>query len=158
MALTFDDDQAGALLQALGLADDTDDIDLVVQTAADLASQVGDTDMAKPSTVAAAARRSGMEVLDKDTAEALRRDAADGRRIAAAAAKARVEAAVDDAVNKGKITVGRRRHWIELISADQKMADVLAAVPNELAVPLAEIGHQAEMDRPPDNDPGWFYN
>jgi hypothetical protein len=158
MALTFDDDHAGALLQALGLPDDTDDTDLVVQTAADLASQVADTDMAKPSTVAAAARRNGMELIDNDTVAALRRDAQEGRRIAAAAAKARVEATVDDAVDKGKITAARRKKWVELIEADPEMANVLASTPNEFAVPLSELGHSAQMDRPSDNQSGWFYD
>jgi hypothetical protein len=157
MALTFDDDQAGALLQSLGLPNDTNDLDLALQTAADLASQVADTDMAKPSTVAAAARRSGMEVLDKDTAAALRRDAQEGRRIAAAAARAQVEATVDDAVNNGKITAARRTHWVQLIEADPGMANVLASVPNETAVPMSEVGHAAQMDRPSDNDSAWFY-
>lgn len=159
MALTFDDDQAGALLQALGLPNDSNDLELAVQTAADLASQVADTDMAKPSTVAAAARRSGMEVLDKDTAAALRRDAQEGRRIAAAAAHAKVEAAVDDAVNKGKITAARRKHWVTLIENDPDTANVLASIPNELAVPMSELGHQADMDRPSDSTAsGWFYD
>lgn len=156
MAITFDDDQASALLQHFGLPNDTHDIDLVVQTAGDLASQVAD--MAKPSTVAAAARRNGGEYVDNDTIAALRRDANEGRRIAAVAARAKVEAAVDDAVDKGKITAARRKHWVQLIEADPGMADVLASTPPETAVPLAEIGHQAEMngDRP-DNGSGWFY-
>jgi hypothetical protein len=156
MALTFDDDQAGTLLQALGLPEDTDDVALVVQTAADLASQAADPGMAKPSTVAAAARRSGMEVLDKDTAEAQRREIAEARQIKAAAAKAKVEAAVDDAVDKGKITAGRRKHWVQLLEADPGMADVLASTPPQTAVPLSEIGHQAEMNGAPEKT-GWFY-
>ena len=80
-------------------------------------------------------------MLDNDTAAALRRDAAEGRKIKTAAAKAKVEASVDDAVDKGKITPSRRKHWVTLIEADPGMADVLAAVPNETAVPLIEVGH-----------------
>jgi DNA polymerase III delta prime subunit len=157
MALTFDDDQAGALLQALGLPNDTNDLELAVQTATDLASQVADTDMSKTSTVAAAARRNGGEYVDNDTIAALRRDANEGRRIAAAAARAKVETAVEDAVNNGKITAARRKHWETLLENDPAMADVLAAVPNETAVPLHEVGHSAQMDRPSDTDHVWFY-
>jgi hypothetical protein len=156
MALTFDDDQAGALLEALGLPNNTNDVDLAVQTAHDLTVQVEALDPAKPSTVAAAAKRHGLDLIDHDTHEVLKHDAAEGRRIAAAAARAKVEAAVDDAVNKGKITAARRKHWVELISADEKMADVLAAVPNELAVPLHEVGHSAEMNGATEKT-GWFY-
>src|SRR5690348_11566002 len=130
MALTLTDDQAAALLEALGLPADTTDAQLVVDTTKDLAAQAETLDPAKPSTVAAAAKRNGMEVLDKDTADALRRDAQEGRRLAAAAAQARVEASVDDAIAKGKITPARRRHWITLIGADPGMAEVLASVPN----------------------------
>lgn len=155
MELTFDDTQAAALLEALGLPADTDDIDLIVATAVDLATQVEALDPAKPSTVAAAAARNGMEVIDKDTADALRRDAQEGRKIAAAAARAKVEAAVDDAVNKGKITPARRKHWVSLIEADPAMADVLAAVPDETAVPLTELGHSTEPDLA--ESVQWFY-
>jgi D-aminopeptidase len=66
------------------------------------------------------------------------------RKIAAAAAKAKVEASVGDAVDKGKITRSRRKHWVSLIEADPGMADVLAAVPNETAVPMSEVGHSAD--------------
>jgi hypothetical protein len=141
MAITFDDDQAAALLAALGLPADTDDVQLVIDTATDLAAQVAELDPSKPSTVAAAAKRAGMEVLDKDTAEALRRDAANGRQMAAAAATQKIEASVDDAVRKGKIVPARRKHWITLLGADPGMADVLAAIPNETAAPVSEVGH-----------------
>ncbi|WP_224097756.1 hypothetical protein [Mycobacterium avium] len=111
-----------------------------------------------PSTIAASAKRAGLEVLDTDTAAALRRDAAEGRKIAAAAAKAKVEAAVAHAVDKGKITPARRKHWVNLIEADPGMADVLAAVPAETAVPLTEVGHAAD-DGTEDlaERGGWFY-
>lgn len=151
MAMQFDDTQAAALLDALGLPADTAAVDLVVQTAADLAAQVAGMNPAQPSSVAAAAKRHGMEVIDTATADAMRADAAAGRQIAAAAAKARVEAAVEDAINRGKITPSRRSHWVSLIEADPGMADVLAAVPNETAVPLTEVGHsvEAELASPP---------
>ncbi|WP_194786683.1 hypothetical protein [Mycobacteroides abscessus] len=53
-------------------------------------------------------------------------------------------------------TAPRRKHWVTLIEADSAMADVLAAIPNETAVPMTEIGHSADdiatADKPP-----WFY-
>ncbi|WP_167470680.1 hypothetical protein [Mycobacterium innocens] len=58
-----------------------------------------------------AAKKHGLELLDADTLAALKRDAQEGRRIAAAGTKAKIEAAVDDAVNRGKITAARRKHW-----------------------------------------------
>jgi len=155
--MEFTPEQVTALLEALGLPPDTDDAQLVVDTAADLAAQVEALDPAKPSTVAAAAARNGMEVLDRDTADALRRDAQEGRRIAAAAARAKVEAAVDDAVSKGKITPARKRHWISLLENDLGMADVLAAVPNETAVPMSEVGHAAHNTGDLAERSAWFY-
>lgn len=141
MAITLDDTQTADLLTALGLPADTTDPDLVVETVKDLAVQVADLDPAKPSTVAAAAKRAGMELLDKDTAEALRHDAAEGRKMIAAATQQRIEASVEDAIRKGKITPARRKHWVNLIAADPGMADVLASVPNETAAPMSELGH-----------------
>lgn len=159
MALTLNDDQEADLLKLLGLPEaapgDTD-AGLVIDTIVDLAAQVEALDPAKPSTVAAAAKRNGMEVIDTATADALRRDAAEGRKIAAAAARAKVESAVDDAIDKGKIMASRRKHWVTLIEADPGMADVLAATPNETAVPLSQIGHAA--DNADHAQPaGWFY-
>ena len=81
MALTFDDDQAAALLELLGLPTHTTDIDTILATVKDAATP---TD-GKPSDVAAAAKRAGLEVVDEDTIAALRRDAAEGRQIKAAA-------------------------------------------------------------------------
>lgn len=94
-----------ALLEALGLPPDPTDPELVIDTAKDLAAQVAGMTPEQPSSVAVAAKRHGTEVIDTATAEALRRDAAEGRKIATAAARAKVEAAVD----KGKITPARRK-------------------------------------------------
>ncbi|XTP37170.1 hypothetical protein ACORG1_13525 [Mycobacterium sp. TJFP1] len=159
MALTLTDEQAAALLDALGLPADTTDLELVVDTATDLAAQVADLDPAKPSTVAAAAKRAGLEVIDSDTLAALRTDATEGRQIKAAAERQKVEDAVAAAVNKGKITPARRKHWINLITADPGMAEVLASVPDETAVPMTEIGHgvDAADGRPGESRDSWFY-
>ncbi|WP_318263132.1 hypothetical protein [Mycolicibacterium goodii] len=70
---------------------------------------------------------------------------------------ANVEAAVDEAVTKGKITPARRKHWVELITADPGMADVLAAVPAETAVPMSEVGHAADTANGDRAESGWFY-
>jgi hypothetical protein len=157
MALTFDDTQAVVLLELLGLPADTTDVQLVLDTVSDLAAQVAEIDPAKPSTVAAAAKRAGLEVLDTDTAAALRHDAAEGRKIAAAAARKKVEDTVAAAVNKGKITPARRKHWVNLITADPEMAEVLAKVPDETAVPMTEIGHGVGDEDGARPREGWFY-
>ncbi|WP_024448082.1 hypothetical protein [Mycolicibacterium iranicum] len=161
MALTLNDTQEADLLKLLGLpeaAPGESDVELVIDTITDLAAQVEALDPDKPSTVAAAAARSGMEVLDKETAAALRRDAAEGRRVAAAAAKEKVETAVDDAIGKGKVLASRRKHWVTLIEADPEMADVLARIPDETAVPLTAIGHAASADSADVSEPApWFY-
>lgn len=155
--MNFTTEQIAALLEALGLPPDTADPDLVVATVTDLAAQAAGVDPAKPSTVAAAARKAGLEVIDADTAAALRRDATEGRKIAAAAARAATEAAVDDAISKGKIAASRRKHWVTLIEADPGMADVLAATPPETAVPLTEIGHSTDTSGDLAKKPAWFY-
>lgn len=155
--MEFTEEQIAALLTALGLPADTGDAQLVVDTAIDLAAQVEALDPERPSTVAAAARRNGMEVIDTATAEALRRDAAEGRRVAAAAARQRVEASVDDAISKGKITPARRKHWVSVIEADPGMADVLASYPDEMAVPLSQIGNAADTAGDVDQPAAWFY-
>lgn len=155
MALTLNDDQAAALLDALGLPADTDDVDLIAQTAADLAAQVADTAMSRPSSVAAAARTHGMEAVDGDTVAALRRDAAEGRQLKAAAARAKVEAAVDDAINTGRIMASRKKHWLTLCETDGEMVQHLASIAPGTAVPLDAVGHATE--RADDEGTGWFY-
>jgi hypothetical protein len=155
--MEFTPEQIAALLEALGLAADTTDPQLVVDTAADMRAQLDGMTPEQPSSVAAAAKRHGMEVIDTATADALRRDAQEGRKIAAAAAKARIEASVDDAINRGAITLGRRKHWVSAIEADPGMADVLASYPNEIAVPLSELGHSADNSDLAEPAP-WFYS
>ncbi|MCW2654244.1 MAG: hypothetical protein JWR32_5220 [Mycobacterium sp.] len=157
MILTFDDTQATALLEALGLPADTDDPDLVVATAVDLAAQAEGVDPAQRSTVAAAARKHGMDLIDHNTHEALKRDAAAGRQIAAYAARAKVEAAVEDAINTGRVTPGRRKHWITLCENDETMLQHLASIAPGTAVPLGEIGPAADTTDDLAEPAPWFY-
>ncbi len=138
MALTFDDAQAAELLNTLGLPADTTDIPLALATAKD-AVAAAPTNL-QPSAIAAAAKSAGFEVLDADTATALRADAEEGRRIRDAVARQRIEDTVTNAVSKGKIGPARREHWVNLITADPAMAEVLNAVPDN-TMPVTEIGH-----------------
>ncbi|BCZ24855.1 hypothetical protein MYSE111917_16610 [Mycobacterium senriense] len=137
MALTLDDTQSAVLLALLGLPEDTDDVSLVLDTVRDAVA----VEPEAPSAIAAAAKKHGLELLDADSHEALKRDAAEGRRLRAAADQAKVEAQVDAAIDKGKIAASRRKHWVSLIAADAGMGEVLASIPDETAVPLSEIGH-----------------
>jgi hypothetical protein len=157
MALTFDDTQAAALLEALGLPPETTDIDLILATAADLAAQAAGMNPEKPSTVAAAARKAGLETIDAASLAALKHDAQEGRAMAAAAKQQKIEAAVDEALRLGKIARSRRKHWIMLCTNDEGMLAELAAVPNETAVPLTEIGHSTEPADEHADTGRWFY-
>jgi len=157
MALTFDDDQPAVLLDALGLPADTTDVQLILDTVTDLAAQAAGINPEKPSTIAAAARKAGLEVVDTDTLAALRHDAQEGRKIAAAAKAQKIEAAGDEAARRGAIAPSRRKHWIMLCTNDEGMLAELAAVPNETAVPMTEIGHSVEAADHDADKPAWFY-
>lgn len=159
MALTleFDDAEAAILLDRIGLDADTSDVDTIKATLLDTlrgAPLMADT---PPSQIAAAAKKHDLEVMDTQTLAALRHDAAEGRKIAAAAKQQKIEAAVDDAVSKGKITAARKGHWVTLATHDEKMLEVLAAVPNETAVPMTELGHSLEPVDAGADKPAWFY-
>ena len=170
MAITLDynDDEEKQLLAGLGLpaaAPGATDPDLVKATINDLIADEQSEesapggDMGAPSAVAAAARRHGLDVVDHDTHEALKRDAAEGRRIAAAARQADLEAKVDKAIDRGAITAARKRHWVTLLGADPEMEKVLAGIPDETAIPLREVGHATQADVKDLADASeWFYS
>lgn len=160
MALTLNDDQEADLLKLLGLpeaAPGEADVELVIDTIVDLAHQVEALDPERPSTVAAAAKRNGMEVIDTATADALRRDAAEGRRVAAAAAAAKVETAVEEAINTGRIMPSRKKHWMVLCSNDEAMIEHLASIAPGTAIALSEIGHAADNTGDLAEPAAWFY-
>lgn len=154
MALTFDDNQAAELLETLGLPTDTTDIAVAIATAKDAITS-GAT--LQPSAIVAAAKAAGLEAMDIATADALRAEAAEGRQIKATVARQRIEDTVTNAITKGKITPARKDHWVNLITADPGMAEVLNNVPDETAVPMNEIGHSVsnEDGRPNLSDDQW---
>lgn len=154
--MKFTAEQNAQLLNTLGLPTDTADADLVLATAADMASQAA---AGKPSDIAAAAKAQGLEVVDSETLIGLRAAAAEGQQIRAAAERQKVLDVVDNAARKGKITPARREHWVNLITADPAMADVLNAVPDETAIPLKEVGHgvDGEAGRIQTGQSEWFY-
>ncbi|OCB25008.1 hypothetical protein A5674_22155 [Mycobacterium malmoense] len=156
MALTLNDDQEAELLKTLGMPEAdpgaTDPAD-VLAVAKDLADQAQGADPAKPSAVAAAAKAAGLEVIDTASLAALRGDAAEGRRLTAEAKLAKVEATVDDAINKGKIPIARRDAWVAMIQADPVMERTLADIPND-TIPMTEVGHSVEARGDSDE---WLY-
>ena len=126
------------LTEALGLPEDAD-----AETAVAAVEDLVTTPPADPAAVAAAAAQAGLTTLDADTLAQLQADAERGRTLAAATKKREIAAKVDAAIAKGKITPARRQHWLTMIEADETMADTLAAMPDELVVPLTEVGHNA---------------
>ena len=159
MALTFNDEQEAELLKLLGLPEaapgDTD-AGLALDTIADLATQVEAMDPAKPSTVAAAAKRNGLEVIDTATVAVLRREAEEGRRLAAAAEHAKIEAAVDNAIDTGRIMLSRREYWVTMCSADPFMLKRLADHEPGVIPVGAEVGHAADVANGDAQPTEWF--
>jgi hypothetical protein len=145
MALTFDDKQAAELLETLGLPTNTTDIAVALATAKDAVANGGPADL-QPSAIVAAAKAAGLEAMDVATAEALRAEAAEGRQIKATVARQRIEETVTNAVQKGKITPARKDHWINLLTADPGMGEMLNNLPDEMAVPFNEIGHSVSNE------------
>ncbi|MBS4104011.1 phage protease [Tsukamurella paurometabola] len=141
------------LLDALGL-DATATADDVLAAVQGLVDKEAATDGA-PSAIAAAAGRAGLEVMDTDTATALRAAAAEGAQIKAAAAAQRREQVVNDAIKAGKITRARAGHWRTLIEHDPGMEQVLASIPRETAFPVTERGHSVDVDDDGDGST-WF--
>ena len=134
------------LLEALALPADTTDPELVA-----LAVEDAITAPASGQQTAAAA---GLTQVDPDTLAALRRDAEQGRAIAAAAVQRDRAQLVAAAVNRGSITPARRQHWLTVLSADPGMADTLASLPAGLVPVTGELGHATESATEP---AAWFH-
>ncbi|MFG1785689.1 hypothetical protein ACGFIU_24920 [Rhodococcus oryzae] len=124
------------LLEALGLAADTDP-ETVIVAVEELTLAPGSENAVAAAAVLASA---GRDALDQ-----LRADAEQGRAIAAAAKKREVTDKVHASIHRGAIPPARKQHWIDLIEADPTMADTLASIPDD-TIPLREIGHGVDPD------------
>lgn len=160
-------EQLAALRTALGLADDAD-IDTIIATVQTLvairtALSLEDTatvedivaavqaliDAGAAGTTAAAARRlpDGVTTIDSEVLATLQANAALGRAAAERQEREDRERVVDAALSKGKITPARRGHYLKLMAADPKgTAELLDGLPDEIAVPISEIGHAAASE------------
>ena len=76
--------------------------------------------------------------------------------MAAAAAQQKIEAAVDEAVSKGK---SRRRVNVtgSVVHQRRRNARISGSVPAETAVPMSEVGHSIDAAAD-DAAPAWFYS
>ena len=139
------------LTEAMGLPEDAD-AETVVAAVEDLVT-TPDLDPAKAATVAAAA---GLTMVDPDSLAALQRDAKKGRELIVAAARREVESDVEKAVARGAIVPARKSHWVTLCAADPEMRRHLAAMPNDMAVPMKPIGHAQGVDEDIVERADWF--
>lgn len=133
------------LLEALALPADTDP-ETVVLAVEDLVTT--------PTPKAVAASPAGTVQVDPDTLATLRRDAEQGRLIAAAAVQRERTQLVEAAVLAGRITPARRVHWQTALAADPAAATTLASLPAGL-VPLTEIGHAGDTET--EQTAAWFH-
>lgn len=143
MALTLTDEQETAIREALGLTEN-DDADAIVTAVEELATAPEEEPTPTPGT------QNSAEMAQ------LRADAQQGRILAAAERKREVTDKVSAALRRGAITPARKQHWVNLIEADPAMADTLAKLPNNFAVPLEEIGYARDADDQLVERADWF--
>lgn len=139
------DDLWKRLAEALGLTTDAD-AETLVLTVEDVVT----APEPKPEDIAAAAG------LDPATLTQLRHDAEQGRVLAAAARRREITDKVSTAVRRGAIAPARVQHWTTAIESDPTMADTLASLPDQFAVPLASIGHSDDPGGDLVEQAAWF--
>lgn len=137
------------LLDALALPADTTDPEMVALAVEDAVTT--------PATPVPTAASAGLVGVDPGTLAALRRDAEQGRAIAAAAVQRERTQLVAAAVSAGRITPARREHWVTVLAADPGMADTLASLPAGL-VPMVEVGYSGAAEVSEPTEPAaWFH-
>lgn len=144
VALTLTDEQETSLREALGLAEDADG-DAVVAAIEELATAptppaaTAAASISTPAALKAAAEKLGMSVHDDASLEAR---LARGDQAFETLQKRDRDAVVDAALAKGKIVPARREHYVGMMAMDPEGTKAfLESLPDELAVPLSEIGH-----------------
>lgn len=131
------------LLEALALPADTD-LETAVTAVEDLVTT--------PTAASA-----GLTALDPGTLAHLRRDAEQGRQLAAAAAARDRTTLVAAAVRDGRIPVGRSDHWLTVLTVDPGMHTVLAGMPPGL-IPVSEIGWEGQSNEAVTEPMPWFHD
>lgn len=97
------------------------------------------------AAVKAAAAKLGLTVTDPEVLTELRNNSALGVAAHAELTNRRITAALDDAIDKGKILPAMRSKYEALMRKDETgVAALLAEIPNEAAAPMREIGHSVD--------------
>ncbi|MFJ3957706.1 head maturation protease, ClpP-related [Arthrobacter sp. NPDC090010] len=92
----------------------------------------------------------GTVVVDEDSYRELQAQAREGREARQEQLTTRREAAVDAAVQDGRIAPARREHWLNTIAADPGMEQVLNGLEKGLVVPLEPNGYTGGVDEAAD--------
>lgn len=130
--VAFSDDSTATLRQKLGLAGDADES--IILAALDEALE----ERADPQNTAPQLPE-GVVAVDAAILDQLRQDAAAGRQAAERQNREDREAAVQNAINTGRIAPARREGWLNRLAADPAEVETLNSLEAGL-VPVTEIG------------------
>lgn len=136
-AMAFTPEQLTTMRQELGLAETADEATIVAALSEALAEQ--------PEAPAAPTVPEGMSLVDNTVLDQLRAGAEDGRQ---AREQQRVEArnaAIQAAVESGRIAPASREHFAQLYDADPEGTGELLANLAPGLVPVNEIGHSGDL-------------
>lgn len=105
------------------------------------------------AAVKAAAAKLGLTVTDPELLAKMRDDSALGVAAHAELTNRRIAAALDDAIDKGKILPSLRGKYEALMRKDEAgVTALLAEIPNEAAAPMREQGHALDPQMNADDD------
>jgi len=132
----FTDEQLAGLRNTLGVGDDATAEDMV--TAAEHLRETAAAPGAE--TPAAPVQPEGTVVVDEQTLNQLRADAAAGRQARDQQEADRRASLVSAAIADGRIAPARRQAWLDTLTRDPGAEETLNSLAKGL-VPLAEVGH-----------------
>lgn len=124
-------------------------LDLSADTGEDRVLAALDERLAAPAS--SAALPEGVVTIEREQLASLQADAAAGRDARNAQIESARAAAVDAAVQDGRISPSRREHWMSALEADPGAEEVLNKLSKGL-VPLEAKGHTGGIDEAPDED------
>lgn len=135
-AVAFSDEQVTNMRQKLGVAEDADEATILA--ALDEALRPAEP-TARPQIP------EGMTLVEESVLDDLRSAAEDGRAARQQQMREKRDRAINDAIKAGKTTPARREHWQKAWDADPEgVEQMLASLPEGLAVPTASIGHDGD--------------